>query len=214
MNDLDDLVTSLRPDTDDAYQRRFESDLVRAFATPRRRSFSLRLRFVAVAVPVVLASVVAAVVLAPPAPSGDHSVSAASLQQMLLVGTEEPVITVFLCKQDDPWPACGGKTEDPTGGGTAITDQEKENVEKALTTMPGVENVAFEDKAVLYDRFRNNVLKSGEHSELLGVIKMGDMSESLRIIMKPGADWGPVIETARGMPGVANVVDQRCDSSC
>ncbi|GII56210.1 hypothetical protein Pth03_45990 [Planotetraspora thailandica] len=213
MNDLDDLIVSLRPDTEDAYQRRFESDLARAFATPRRRVSSLRLRFVAIAVPVVLASVVAAVVLAL-APSNDQSVSAASLQQMLLVGTEEPVITVFLCKQDDPWPACGGNTENPTGGGTAITDQEKENVDKTLTTMPGVESLTFEDKAALYDRFRKNVLKSGGHSEMLGMVKIGDMSESFRITMKPGADWGPVIETARRMPGVANVVDQRCGSPC
>ncbi|GAA4237296.1 hypothetical protein FHR32_007326 [Streptosporangium album] len=44
MNELDDLIVSLRPDTDDAYQRRCESDLARAFATPRRRSISRRPR--------------------------------------------------------------------------------------------------------------------------------------------------------------------------
>ncbi|WP_067140266.1 permease-like cell division protein FtsX [Microtetraspora malaysiensis] len=209
MNDLDDLIMSLRPDTDDAYQRRRESDLARTLATPRRRSFSLRLRLAAVAVPVVLVGVVAAVALAP-APSEDRVVMAASLQQVLSAGAEEPVISVFLCFEDDAWPACGGSTGDPGGGGSAITEQEKENVNKTLTTMPGVENVTFEDKAALYDRFRKSFVKSGGKPEVLEQLTVEDMHESFRVTMKPGADWRPVIETAKGMPGVASVFDQRC----
>ncbi|MGI5487772.1 permease-like cell division protein FtsX [Microtetraspora malaysiensis] len=208
MNDFDDLIMSLRPDTDDAYQRRCESDLARTLATPRRRSFSPWLRLAAVAVPVVLVGVVAVVALAP-APSEDRVVLAASLQLVHLADTEEPVISVFLCFENDPWPACGGSMGDPGGGGSAITEQEKENVNKTLTTMPGVENVTFEDQAALYDRFRKNYVKSGGKPELLEQLTVEDMPESFRVTMKPGADWRPVIETAKKMPGVSNVVDQR-----
>ncbi|MEU4547376.1 permease-like cell division protein FtsX [Nonomuraea dietziae] len=210
MNDLDDLIRSLRPETDDAYQRRGDSDLARIFATSRRRSFSRRLRWAVMAIPLALVGVVAAVELAP-APPDDGIVMAASVQQVLSTGTGESAIAVYLCKQDSPLPSCGGGTDHLAGGGSAITEQEKDAVEKTLTTMTGVENVTFIDKAEMYDKFRND-RKTG--SKLLEIVTVEDMPESFRVTLKPGADWRAVMEAAKGMPGVASVIDQRCGSPC
>ncbi|MEW9532777.1 permease-like cell division protein FtsX [Microbispora sp. NPDC049125] len=203
MNDLDELIASLRPDTEAAYLRRRESDLARAFAAPRRRSFFPRLRLAAVAaVPLVLTGVVAAVALAPD-PSKDRVVMAASVQQLLSTRTGEAAIMVFLCKENLPVPECGGRTDN-----SAITEQQKEAVERALTTMTGVKNLTYMDKSAMYDRFLNDP-QIGKDSMLRQIMTVEDMTEAFRVTMKPGADWQPVIERAQGMPGVANAVDQR-----
>ncbi|GGL57136.1 permease-like cell division protein FtsX [Planomonospora parontospora] len=208
MNDLDDLIASLRPDTEAAYRRRRESDLARAFATPRRRFFFSRLRLAAVAaVPLVLAGVVAAVALAP-APSEDRVVMAVSVQRLLSTTTGESAIMVFLCKEHFPVPECGGSMDDPQGGGSAITEQQKQAVEKTLTTMAGVESVTFMDKAAMYDRFRNDE-HVRKNSRLLEMIRVENMTEAFRVTMKPDANWQPVIETAKKMPGVSHAADQR-----
>ncbi|QFY11210.1 hypothetical protein GBF35_35600 [Nonomuraea phyllanthi] len=208
MNDLNGLITSLRPNTEDAYQRRREADLARAFATRGRRGFSLRLRLVAVATPVALAGIVAAVALAPsgtPSPdhsaATDHDVKAASLHQFVLMSSKEPGIRVFLCKQDSPWPACGGIMADPPGRGTAITEQQKADVERTLGKLPGVASVTFEDQAAALARFR-------KFAPQMTDVGIKDMNESFLLTMEPGADYGPVIRKAKSMPGVSNAFEQ------
>lgn len=208
MNDLNDLITSLRPNTEDAYQRRREDDLARVFATRRRRGFSLRSRLVAVAAPVALAGVLAAVALAPrAAPSPDHSaatdrdVRASSLYQFVLMSSKEPGIRVFLCKQDSPWPACGGIMADPPGRGVAITERQKADVERTLGELPGVVSVTFEDQAAALARFR-------KFAPQMTDVETKDMNESFLVTMEPGADYSPVITRAKSMPGVANAFEQ------
>ncbi|MEV4217530.1 permease-like cell division protein FtsX [Nonomuraea sp. NPDC049725] len=207
MNDLNGLITSLRPNTDDAYQRRRETDLARAFATRRRRGFSLRLRLVAVAAPVALAGIVAAVALAPrAAPSPDHSaatdhdVRASSLQQFALMSAKELGIRVFLCKHDDIEAACGGSTGNrntPAGGGTAATEQQKADIDRMLNELPGVESVTFEDQAGALARFR-------AFAPHMTGVEAKDMHASFLVIMEPDADYSPVLASAKSMPGVSN----------
>jgi hypothetical protein len=209
MNDLNGLITSLRPNTEDAYRRRREADLARAFATRRRRGFSLRLRLVAVATPVALAGIVAAVALAPggtPSPdhsaATDHDVRASSLHQFVLMSSKEPGIRVFLCKEDAPWPACGGIMADPPGRGTAITEQQKADVERTLGELPGVVSVTFEGEAAALARFR-------EFAPQMTGVGIKDMNESFLVTMEPGADYSSVIRRAKSLPGVSNAFEQR-----
>jgi hypothetical protein len=207
MNNLDDLIFSLRPDAEEAYRRRCESDLARVLATPRRRTILPRLRLLAVAVPVVAAGAVATVVLAPTtpmtatAPPEDRTTRISSLEQALLVGADEgPAIGVFLCKQDDAFPVCDGR---------AATKEQKASVEKTLAGMPGVDGVTLIDRVTAYDHFRREMEKPGGNKAWLAVVTVDDIPESFRITMKRGADWRPVIETAEAMPGVSNVVQQK-----
>ncbi|MEV6154293.1 permease-like cell division protein FtsX [Nonomuraea sp. NPDC052129] len=208
MNDLNGLITSLRPSTEDAYQRRREADLARAFATRRRRDFSFRLRLVAVAAPVALAGIVAAVALAPraaPSPdhtaATDHDVSAASLRQFVLMSSKELGVRVFLCKQDSPWPACGGIMADPPGRGKAITEPQRANVQRRLGELPGVVRVTFEDQAGALARFR-------KFAPQMPDVGIKDMNASFLVTMETGADFSPVISRAKRMPGVSNAFKQ------
>ncbi|MFI0424096.1 permease-like cell division protein FtsX [Spongiactinospora sp. 9N601] len=207
MNDLNGLITSLRPNTEDAYRRRRDTDLARVFATQRRR-FSLRWRLLAAATPVALAGIVAAYALTPDAaPPPAQSVSASSLHQYVLMSWEGPGIKVFLCEQNDPWTPCGGTTTEPAGGGTAITEQERADLERTLRELPGVESVTFEDRATAYAKFREIFKDSPEASKHLQAVRMMDMPESYTVTMEPGADRNSVIGKAKSMPGVAHVFD-------
>jgi hypothetical protein len=161
-----------------------------------------------VAVPVALAGIVAAIALAPsgaPSPghsaATDHDVRASILHQFVLMSSKEPGIRVFLCQQDSPWPACGGIMDDPAGGGRAITEQQKADVERRLGELPGVVSVTFEDQAAALARFR-------KFAPQMTIVGIKDMNESFLVTMEPGADYSPVIRRANRMPGVANAFDQ------
>ncbi|WP_147268171.1 permease-like cell division protein FtsX [Spongiactinospora rosea] len=206
MNDLNSLITSLRPDTEDAYQRRRDADLARVFATPRRRALSFRLRLLAAAAPVALAGIVAAYVLAPnaaPPPAG--SISASALRQYALMSSEGPGISIALCRQDDPLGSCGGTTTGPAGGGTAITEQQKADLYRTLRDLPGVESVTFQDRATAYAKVREDYKESND-LDLFQKLKMADMAESFTVVMEPGAAETHVISKVQDMPGVAVIV--------
>ncbi len=49
-----------------------------------------------------------------------------------------------------------------------------------------------------------------EQQALLSAIRVEDMPESFRILPEQGADWDAIIAAAKALPGVSNVVDQRC----
>ncbi|MFC7646795.1 permease-like cell division protein FtsX [Streptosporangium lutulentum] len=72
---------------------------------------------------------------------------------------------------------------------------------------PDVEWLSFEGAAEAYTNFRE---QNKDNSDLLTTIKVKDMPESFRILPEEGADWNAILADAKTLPGVSNVIDQRC----
>ncbi|MEV4243498.1 permease-like cell division protein FtsX [Streptosporangium canum] len=105
-------------------------------------------------------------------------------------------ISVFLCKKNnDPFPQCKGQKVD------------RAKIAEALLSRPDVEWIAFQTAAKAYKRFKE---QNKSDTTLLSKIRVEDMPESFRIVPEQGADWKKITAAAKGLPGVSNVVDQRC----
>ncbi|NRQ30696.1 hypothetical protein HII36_02430 [Nonomuraea sp. NN258] len=122
-------------------------------------------------------------------------------------------ISAFLCSRQNTTPAC--RAERPASDGSAeaaATGQAPTTAQiKALTTkiraMPEVESWHFEDQKAAYEKFKRI---NGDNPSLMKAIRVSDMPQSFRLILKLGADRGSVVEQLRGLAGVAEVVDQKC----
>ncbi|GAA3428451.1 permease-like cell division protein FtsX [Streptosporangium sandarakinum] len=107
-------------------------------------------------------------------------------------------VSVFLCKKNDPFPACKG-----SGG---VNAQEQAALSQQIKAMPQVESVSFEDSAHAYEVFKTT--NSG-NTVLLSAIRAEDMPESFRVKLKDPDTYTAVIEQLKGAPGVSNVVNQK-----
>ncbi|MEU6739358.1 permease-like cell division protein FtsX [Streptosporangium sandarakinum] len=107
-------------------------------------------------------------------------------------------VSVFLCKKNDPFPACKG-----SGG---VNAQEKAALEQQIKAMPQVESVSFENAAQAYELFKSQ--QSG-NTVLLSAIRAEDMPESFRVKLKDPDTYTAVIEQLKGAPGVSNVINQK-----
>ncbi|GGP84602.1 permease-like cell division protein FtsX [Streptosporangium pseudovulgare] len=125
-----------------------------------------------------------------------------SIVAMTMSGTAPsgtPEVSVFLCKDGDPFPGCEGR---------GITETERENLRRTLEARPEVEGVAFQDRRQAWEDFRRQ--NEDDHPELVKAIHPGDMPESFRARIRAGADPSAVARAASGLPGVSNSVDQVC----
>lgn len=117
-------------------------------------------------------------------------------------------IAVFLCHRGTPpfIPACRSG-DSPGSVSREATKAEIKAVERMLKARPDVASVTFEDRRTAFDNFKQMYR---DNAALIAATRVDDMPESFRVTLTEGADPRPVIEAARGMPGVADVVDQQC----
>ncbi|SDH91635.1 hypothetical protein SAMN05421505_12653 [Sinosporangium album] len=105
-------------------------------------------------------------------------------------------VSVFLCKESDPW--CDGR---------GVTEAERADVLRTLESRPEVEKVAYEDQQQAWKRFQEMYK---DNSMLRDAARPSDMPESFQVRVKPEADARAVAVAASRLPGVATAVDQRC----
>ncbi|GAA0392693.1 hypothetical protein Acor_16990 [Acrocarpospora corrugata] len=110
----------------------------------------------------------------------------------------DPELSVYLCPEESPFPVC------QTNG--AATSEQKVNIEQALRAMPQVASVTFKDHQTSYDEF----IRKEANATLARVVEPSDLPESFWLKMKEDVDWTPTIQAAKGLPGVSNVVNQKC----
>ncbi|MFA1546701.1 permease-like cell division protein FtsX [Actinomadura chokoriensis] len=116
--------------------------------------------------------------LAPPSPSGGAM----------------PKISVFLCTKTSANPYCRGK---------GTTQPEKQEIQRVLEALPPVGSVEFENKQEAFERFK----KGFENDERFRrSVETGDVPESFRVGLAPGADVKKVTAALVGMPGVDAVI--------
>ncbi|MEV0352074.1 permease-like cell division protein FtsX [Nonomuraea sp. NPDC050680] len=128
-----------------------------------------------------------------------------------LTGAAEPPkmeVTVFLCVDHSPMPACGaGPSKKDRHKGKGITLAQQRAIATAIERMPGVASVHFEDQQEAYENFRRSY---ADNKALVQATKPSDMPVSFRLAMKPASGGDAMIDKLLRMPGVAQVVDQRC----
>jgi cell division protein FtsX len=111
-------------------------------------------------------------------------------------------ISVFLCKKNDPFPQCKDSKSKKI---------DKAKIAEALWSRPDMEWLSFESAAEAYKNFRE---QNKNNKVLLSSIRVEDMPESFRILPEQGANWDVIITAAKALPGVSNVIDQRCVRGC
>jgi cell division transport system permease protein len=112
--------------------------------------------------------------------------------------TDKVEISVFLCKKDDPFDNCKNKG--------AASKEEKAALQQQIQSMSQVEHVEFENQAQAYENFKQQY---ANNTVMLSAIKVDDMPESYRVKLKDPSNYGTVMQTLQGAPGVSNVVDQK-----
>lgn len=196
MNSIEDRLR-------DAMAARAETvgDDHRPLPAPRSRRASGKgpIRTVAVALAVV-ATVFGVTRLVSLSSGPEESIVAMTMSGTAPSGT--PEVSVFLCKDGDPFPGCEGRE------GRGITETERDDLRRMLEARPEVEGVAFQDRRQAWEDFRRQ--NEDDHPELVRAIRPGDMPESFRARIRAGADPSAVARAASGLPGVSNSVDRAC----
>lgn len=110
-------------------------------------------------------------------------------------------ITAFLCRSDDPDPNCQ----------SAVTDQQKEEIERVVEANPEVESYYFESQATAFAKAKE-LLGPDEADRFEGpnaILTEDDLAESLWITLKDRDEYQGITSEIVGLDGVANVRDQR-----
>ncbi|WP_433514398.1 permease-like cell division protein FtsX [Nonomuraea sp. CA-143628] len=133
-------------------------------------------------------------------------------------GAAEPPkmeVSVFLCGDDSSLPGCGAvitpgrskKDQHIVRAGKGITLAQQRAIATAIEKMPDVASVHFEDQQEAYENFRRSY---ADNKSLVLATKQSDMPTSFRLTMKRTSGGDTMIDKLLSMPGVAQVVDQRC----
>ncbi|MGW4661816.1 permease-like cell division protein FtsX [Streptosporangium sandarakinum] len=169
---------------------------VRPLAVPVRRRTRLPMRIAAAALAVTAVAVGVTSLAAPSPRPGEAMVVAMAAGGTGPSGMAD--VSVFLCKDQAPFPNCGGK---------GVTEAGREELRRTLAGRPEVESVTFEDQRTNWENFRR---QNADDTALLNVIRREDMPEAFRLRVKPGTDSLALTRAAGGLPGVSNAVDTRC----
>ncbi|GGP97531.1 permease-like cell division protein FtsX [Streptosporangium pseudovulgare] len=169
---------------------------VRPLAVPARRRLRVPLRIAAAALAVTAVAVGVTNLAAPSPLPGEAMVVAMAAGGTGPSGMAD--VSVFLCKDQSPFPNCGGK---------GVTEAGREELRRALAGRPEVESVTFEDQRTNWENFRR---QNADNTMLLNVIRREDMPEVFRLRVKPGTDSLALTRAVGGLPGVSNAVDTRC----
>ncbi|MEU6737763.1 permease-like cell division protein FtsX [Streptosporangium sandarakinum] len=171
---------------------------VRPPAVPARRRTRLPLRVAAAALAVTAVAVgvgVTSLAASSPRP-GEAMVVAMAAGGTGPSGMAD--VSVFLCKDQDLFPNCGGK---------GITEAGREELRRTLAGRPEVESVTFEDQRANWENFRR---QNADNTVLLNAVRPGDMPEVFRVRVEPGTDSLALARAAGGLPGVSSAIDTRC----
>ncbi|MEU0521269.1 permease-like cell division protein FtsX [Streptosporangium sp. NPDC006007] len=104
-------------------------------------------------------------------------------------------ISVFLCRPKDFFPRCKG------------VRTEKAKIAEALWSRPDVGWIAFDDNREAWEKFKRQYR---DDSALAKAITVEDMPEVFRVIPTSGADRKRLADVIGRLPGVSNVVDDKC----
>jgi cell division transport system permease protein len=104
-------------------------------------------------------------------------------------------ISVFLCNEFDSGATCASG---------AVTDDQKDVILDTLESNPEVETVFFESQEQAYDLFRERFEDS-----IADNITPDQLQQSYRVKLVNPEEYEGVVSSVAGLPGVAQVVDQR-----
>jgi cell division protein FtsX len=116
------------------------------------------------------------------------------LAQPSASGASVPTISVFLCVKTSGNPSCDHKD---------ATDAQRRKVKQRLEGVGSVRQVEFENKQEAYERFKKRFPNDDQFRRS---VEAGDIPESFRVSLAPGADTGPVTKAMTGTPGVDKVI--------
>ncbi|MEV0199835.1 permease-like cell division protein FtsX [Nonomuraea sp. NPDC050691] len=114
-------------------------------------------------------------------------------------------VMVFLCKTFSDTPAC--KRYEARNNTAGISPEDITKLNRAITAMPGVREVRFEDQAEAYEEFKRTY---AGNKTLLDAAEVEDMPRWFLVHLKPDADSDKVAATLARRPGVAQTRDGRC----
>ncbi|WP_370024013.1 permease-like cell division protein FtsX [Planotetraspora sp. GP83] len=108
-------------------------------------------------------------------------------------------LTVFLCREDDPFEPCRDR-----GG---ITAEEKRAVEAVLRTSSVIKKVRFETQEEALANFRATILPKAmkedpSRAALLKDVEAADLPASYHGTLGAG-DWNTVVQRLEGLPGIS-----------
>ncbi|NVI91505.1 permease-like cell division protein FtsX [Actinomadura sp. BRA 177] len=109
-------------------------------------------------------------------------------------GASVPTISVFLCVETSANEVCDHKD---------ATDAQKRAIKQHLEGLRSVRQVEFENKQQAYERFKS---RFEDDDQFRRSVEAGDIPESFRGSLAPGADTGPVTKAMTGTPGVDKVI--------
>ncbi|MER5628591.1 permease-like cell division protein FtsX [Streptosporangium sp. NPDC002544] len=167
---------------------------IRPLTVPARRRLRAPFRIAAAALAVAVV-VFGAVRFTAPSP-----LSRENIVTMAMSGPEQSGdadVSVFLCKQHDPFPKCDH----------VMTEGERAEIRRTLEARPEVKRVLFEDQQQAWENFRS---QNTDKPALLQAIAVEDMPESFRAWLRPGADPKVVARAMGELPGVSNAIDRHC----
>jgi len=104
-------------------------------------------------------------------------------------------VSIYLCTQNSLQPNCEGR---------AVTDAEKEAIQRQLEALPEVKAVFYESEQEAFDRFKEQF----RNSPIAGNVQVGDIPQSMRVQLSDPTKYAVVTSQFEGAPGVATVQDQ------
>ncbi|MDH2427886.1 permease-like cell division protein FtsX [Sphaerisporangium sp. TRM90804] len=107
-------------------------------------------------------------------------------------------LSAFLCKKNDPFEACKGRS--------AVNTQERQALLAQIKSMPQVDDVFFENQQAAYENFK---AAYSSNSVFLSAVKVEDMPESFRVKLHNPEEYEAVFAALSGAPGVSNVVNDQ-----
>lgn len=122
---------------------------------------------------------------------GERQVAAA-----VAVPRDQYDVAVYLCRSVRPQDGCHGR---------GVTAEQKAAAEIALRDMREVAEVHVQERGQAYKSLL------AEYPELAKEIGPEGVPEGFRLLLHAGSDIRPVLEGAKSLPGVADVVDLRTD---
>ncbi|MGH3344494.1 MAG: permease-like cell division protein FtsX [Carbonactinosporaceae bacterium] len=105
-------------------------------------------------------------------------------------------VSIFLCKQNSDAPGCQGG---------AITDEQRQKIDRELSSLSQVKKVYYESQQEAYDRFKDQF----SDSALAKNITPDQMPESFRVKLNNPEKYEIVASLFTGREGVDQVQDQR-----
>ena len=104
-------------------------------------------------------------------------------------------VSIYLCTANSLQPNCENR---------AVTDGEKESIERQLKALPEVKQVFYESEQDAFKRFKEQF----RNSPISGNVQVGDIPQSLRVQLDDPTKFQVVTDQFDGAPGVATVQDQ------